>query len=207
MALLLSAHLFHACTHTNIFLMSLFFIFSIHQHCCESSLPSLITCSIFSSFPTLCYHLIPPSYGILYYSISFLSIPIVPPTITTLKRDATKSWNMFLFILYIKQILAWKKYPAKIFNAQRLFLHHSWDFVAFTVMFNLRLKQVLFFTMLKCFLISQRQLISSPKSYLLTLISQMKIFLMKSESFLSLHWQSTQQPLSSSRNLVKTSLK
>lgn len=37
MALLLSTHLFHACTHTNIFLMSLFFIFSIHQHCCESS--------------------------------------------------------------------------------------------------------------------------------------------------------------------------
>lgn len=37
MALLLSTHLFQACTHTNIFLMSLFLIFSIHQHCCESS--------------------------------------------------------------------------------------------------------------------------------------------------------------------------
>lgn len=87
MALLLSTHLFYAHANTNIFLVTLFLIFLFQPHCCEfweltwaflfiffNSVP-LISYSIFSSFPELCYPLIPPSSGILSFfcpSPSFL---------------------------------------------------------------------------------------------------------------------------------------
>lgn len=176
MALLLSTHLFHACTHTNIFLMSLFFIFSIHQHCCESSeswrepfslsfFPhyifhlQLISTTLLSSHSAILWHFVFLCISVSLF-LSFLSIPIVHPTITKLKRDATKSWNMYVpCYLEIKRIQAWNKYPEKRCNAQRLFLHHSWDFCY--VMFNLMLKHKVFFffPMLKYFLIFQKQLI------------------------------------------------
>ncbi len=103
------------------------------------NLDPLISYSIFSSFPELCYPLIPPSSGILSFfcpSPSFLQ--------PSLNSRETESWNMYLIILKIKLIQVWNKYPEKICNAQRLLLHHSWDLIAYSVMINLKLKHVFF---------------------------------------------------------------
>ncbi len=81
---------------------------------------------------------------IIWHSLFFLSIPIVYPSITKLKRDAAESWNMYLVILKMKLIQAWKKYPEERCNAQMLLLHHSWDLIVHSVMINLKLKHVFF---------------------------------------------------------------
>ncbi len=142
-------------THTNIFLMSLFLIFLFHPHCCVSSerwrglsfhLLSLSSSHFIFHLQLISRALLSSHSTIIWHSLFFLSIPIVYPSITKLKRDAAQSWNMYL--VYLKNENWFKpenKYPEEKMLMLRCYycITHE-TLIVHSVLINLKLKHVFF---------------------------------------------------------------